>query len=997
MQIVIFREPSDLIPRLADDMRIIGHTTAVICLLLQGFLAKAQIHNVSESQWVDHIYQQLSLEERIGQLFMIRAHSDLGSDHIASVKRQIEKYHVGGLCFFQGTPDAQAQLTNDYQALATKVPLMISMDAEWGLGMRFKQGVIQYPRQLMLGAIQDNSLIYDFGRETARQLSRIGVHLNFAPVVDINNNAKNPVINFRSFGEDKYNVTTKSYMYMKGMQDHGVAACAKHFPGHGDTDTDSHHELPIIAHELSRLEEIELFPFETLIKHQLASVMVAHLNVPALDEESNVPTTLSKKVIDQYLRKNMGFEGLVFTDALEMQAVAKHYENGMVEVKAIQAGNDILLLPNDIDLAFKTIKEHILTGKISEQRLEKSVRRILHAKYRMGLHNYQPIDLVGIRLDLNEPMALSLKHELIENALTLVRNKEKIVPILEGQSSIASIAIGSDMLSHFQVMINEYQKVPRYLSPHGMKEVDKTKLLEKLGQKKLVLISLHNMSPHASRNFGLTETSISFIKALQHKTKVVLIVFGNPYSLQHFDEIDHVLLCYNDDRLTQNLAAQSLFGALALKGRLPVTASARSKFGSGVETRASFRIGYSVPERVGMHQDSLRKVDALVHELINRKAAPGAQLLVAKDGKVVFQKEYGYQTYQKQKPIQRDHVYDLASVTKTTSTTLAVMKLYEDGKLDLQAPIKTYLPSLAETNKGSMNLTDIMSHHAGLKPWIPFYQKTLFEQNSRPSEDFYRKEKSEAYSVQVCRDLYLRSDFPDSIWQMIIDSELRSNRNYRYSDLGFYIIAKIVKKVSGLTLDRYVRKHFYDPLSMFNTTYNPLSRIPRQRIVPSEKDGYFRFCELRGYVHDMGAAMLDGVGGHAGLFSNASDLVKVYQMLLNKGYYGGTQYLKEETVKKFTTRHPRSTRRAIGFDMKELNASRSPNISRFASEKTYGHFGFTGTAVWVDPTYKLIYIFLCNRTYPSMRNNLLHREEYRSRIQTAIYKAFLPSFVQDQS
>ena len=958
--------------------------------------ASAQITPASERQWVYSVFNSLTTDQRIGQLFMIRAHSDLGPDHVAEIKRQINQFHVGGLCFFQGTPQRQSSLANDYQTMS-KVPLMIAMDAEWGLGMRFKEAVIQYPRQLMLGAIQDNSLIYDFGKETARQMQRIGVHLNFAPVVDINNNANNPVINFRSFGEDKYNVTTKSYMYMRGMQDHGIAACAKHFPGHGDTDVDSHYELPVIPHDRKRLEEVELFPFETLIKHNLASIMVAHLQVPALDDRQAVPTTLSDKVIGQYLRRNMGFEGLIFTDALEMQAVAKHHPNGEIEIKAIEAGNDVLLLPNDIDLAFRLIKEKLATGRITGDRLRQSVKRILRAKYRMGLHQYRPINLVGIKLDLSDSRALSLKHELIENSLTLVRNPDNLVPILDGETSIASLAIGSEMMSHFQIMINEYQKIPRYLAPHDIKAVDKTALLEKLGRKKLVIVSLHGMSQHARNNYGLSESAISLIKALQKKTKVILVVFGNPYSLKHFDDLKHVIVSYDDDRLTQNLTAQALFGALAFKGRLPVTASPISQYGMGVETQAQFRIGYSVPERVGINQDSLRKVDALIHELIRKRAAPGAQLLVAKDGKVILQKEYGYQTYAKQRPIQRDHIYDLASVTKVASATLAVMKLYEDGKLSLTAPLKTYLPELNEGNKGNLRLMDVMAHHAGLKPWIPFYKHTLSESDGRPSHLFYQPRKSEEYPHKVSSDLYLRADYADTIWQYIVDSDLRTNNNYRYSDLGFYLIARLVQRISGLSIDRYVRKYFYDPLSMYNTTYNPLERIERQRIVPTEKDSYFRHDELRGYVHDMGAAMLCGVSGHAGLFSNTSDLIKVFQMLLNQGYYGGKQYLKEETIRTFTSRHPRSTRRAIGFDMKELGRNRPPNIAPYSSEDTYGHYGFTGTAVWVDPVYKLVYIFLCNRTYPSMENNLLHKEDYRSRIQSAIYKSFLPSFVQTQS
>ncbi len=968
----------------------------IFCTLLTMGSLGAQ-PELSEDQWVEQTYEAMSTNERIGQLFMIRAHSNLGADHIAEVERQIKKYHVGGLCFFQGTPDKQAELTNQYQKLVKRIPLMIAIDAEWGLGMRFKEDVIQYPHQLMLGAIQDNSLIYDFGKETARQLGRIGIHMNFAPVVDINNNAKNPVINHRSFGEDKYNVATKSYMFMRGMQDHGVAACAKHFPGHGDTDADSHYELPVINHSRSRLEEVELFPFETLIDHQLAAIMVAHLHIPALDPQPGVPTTLSNKVVDQLLRKNMGFEGLVFTDALEMQAVAKHYENGEVEVKALQAGNDVLVLPNDIEMAFKQIKQSLEDGVLTEGRIATSVKRILKAKFQMGLSNYQPIETVGIRTSLQEPQALSLKHELIENALTLVRNEENIVPILDNYTSIASLAIGSDGLSHFQVMINEYQKIPRYVSPYDIARVEKTAMLEKLGPKDLVLVSLHNMSRKASDRYGLTKTAVDFIQALSKKTRVVLLVFGNPYSLSNFDSIDHVMMCYNDDRLTQNLAAQALFGAVALKGRLPVTASERSRFGTGIDTRSHFRIGFSVPARVGMQMDSLRKVDALIHDLIKKRAAPGAQLLVAKDGKVVYQKEYGYHTYDKRRPVQRNHIYDLASVTKIVSATLAVMKLYEDGIIDIYAPISNYLPDLKETNKGDLNLYDIMAHHAGLKPWIPFYRSTMAEGDHKPSEVYYQSKKSEDYPIMICNDRFLRSDYPDTIWQLICDSELRENTKYRYSDLGFYIIARLVEKFGGLSLDRFVRKHFYDPLSMLNTTYNPLNRIERDRIVPTERDDYFRFRELQGYVHDMGAAMLYGISGHAGLFSNTSDLVKICQMLSNNGYYGGRRFLKEETIRLFTTRHERSSRRGIGFDMKELDRSKPTNISQFSSEETFGHYGFTGTCIWIDPVYKLTYIFLCNRTYPTMRNNLLNAADYRSRIHSAIYRAFLPSFVQDQS
>ncbi|MCB0670145.1 MAG: serine hydrolase, partial [Saprospiraceae bacterium] len=939
----------------------------------------------------------LSLDERIGQLFMIRAHSNLGPDHVAEVERQIRQYHVGGLCFFQGTTSKQIELLNTYQKLSAKIPMMVAMDAEWGLGMRFKEGVIDYPRALMLGAVQDNSLIYEYGKEIARQLKRVGVQLNFAPVVDINNNPENPVINYRSFGEDKYNVTTKSYMYMRGMQDLGVAACAKHFPGHGDTDVDSHHELPVIKHSLERLEDVELFPFETLISQGIESVMVAHLNIPALDDRPGIPTTLSDRVVNDLLRKKLGFNGLVFTDALEMEAVAKHFENGIVEIKALEAGNDILLLPNDLDKAFNVIKQQISEGKIHEERINESVRRVLRAKYRMGLDHYQPIREIGVFSDLNNGHALSLKHELIENALTLVRDNDALFPLIQKDKNIASLAIGTNTLSHFQVMLSEYEEIPRYLAKSQITETDKASLLGKLEKYEYILVSLHGMSQHSRNNFGLDESVLSFLNDLNQKKKVLLCIFGNPYSLKYFDDFDEVVVCYDDDRLTQNLAAQAIYGAISFRGRLPVTVTARSAYGMGINTKANFRIGYSVPERVGMSSDSLREVDRLVYELIEKKAAPGAQLLIAKDGKVVYQKEYGFHTYQKSRPVQHNDVYDLASVTKVTASTMAVMKLFEDGKLDLKTPIVKYLPELEGSNKEAMTLEEIMTHQAGLLPWIPFYKATMASESHRPSPNYYSEKNSDEYSVKVMDDMFLRSDYPDTIWQMIIDSDLRPNKSYRYSDLGFYIIGRIVERVSGKALDRYVEEQFYLPLNMSRTIFNPLHKIRKEEIVPTEKDDYFRFTSLQGYVHDMGAAMMNGVSGHAGLFSNCGDLVKIYQMLLNHGYYGGKQFLQEKTIKLFTRRHLGSSRRGYGFDMKQLEPNSHINVCPFTSNSAFGHSGFTGTCVWVDPEYKLIYIFLSNRTYPTMTNNLLQQEDYRTKIQEAVYRAFLPSFVQDQS
>jgi beta-glucosidase-like glycosyl hydrolase len=350
-----------------------------------GAVPGAETYPVTESasRWVDSIYNVMTDDERIGQLFMIRAHSDKGEDHVREVAKFINTYHVGGLCFFQGTPEKQASLTNYYQTLSSRVPLMVSMDAEWGLGMRLKETTVSYPRQLGLGAIQDNTLIYDMGKEIARQCRRLGVHVNFAPDADINNNANNPVINTRSFGENRYNVLAKSAMYMRGMQDNNVMACAKHFPGHGDTDTDSHFDLPQVNYGMERLEEVELFPFKSLAQHGIQSMMIAHLSVPSIDATANLPTSLSRKAVTELLREKMGYQGLIFTDGLEMKGVTKYFKDGEVEARAIQAGVDILLLPEDIAASFAKIKTYIERGDIDKNQIERSVKRILHAKYRL--------------------------------------------------------------------------------------------------------------------------------------------------------------------------------------------------------------------------------------------------------------------------------------------------------------------------------------------------------------------------------------------------------------------------------------------------------------------------------------------------------------------------------------------------------------------------------------------------------------------------------------
>ncbi|MEZ5041419.1 MAG: glycoside hydrolase family 3 N-terminal domain-containing protein [Saprospiraceae bacterium] len=961
---------------------------AVNKLIAQSFVAE----DPAREAWVDSLYHTMDDDERLGQLFMIRAHSDKGAEHIAQVEAQIKKYKVGGLCFFQGTPSKQIELINRYQQLAQPLPLMVAIDGEWGLGMRMKSSTISFPRQLMLGAIQNNELIYDMGKEIAYQMKRVGININFAPDIDVNNNAANPVINTRSFGEDRYNVTAKGYQYMKGMQDHGVMACAKHFPGHGDTDVDSHHDLPIINHSRARLDSIELYPFKALAQKGVGSMMVAHLSIPQLDDRPNRPTTLSRNTVTNLLREELNFNGIIFTDALEMKGVTKYFKPGEVEAEALLAGNDCLLLPEDMEASLTAIKRYLKDGRLSWVQLEASVKRILRAKYQMGLQTFQPLKLENVDKDLNSPRALALKQKLIEHSQTLVRNKRGLLPFQNlGQINIASLSMGANAETVFQKRLTSFTNMPTLQCSKDLSEATHQKLFNQLKERDAVIISLHDMSSFAKNQFGITAAQHKLIKDLSLETQVILVVFGNPYSLQHFDYVNWLLEAYDEDPMAQDAAAQALFGAIPIRGRLPVTASPSSNYNTGIITAGNVRLGYALPESVGLSSDTLAKIDDLAKEAIAQKATPGCVVLVAKDGRIVFEKAYGSHTYAANQKMATDDIFDLASITKVAATTLSIMRLKDEGKIDINQPLSRYLPSLKGTNKEDLIIKEVMAHRAGLIDWIPFYKQTLEgpPRNPRPSSKLYRTSSSDSYSVKVTDHLFMDHSFVDSIWQQIYSSELRPDKTYKYSDLGFYMLAQVVEELTGLPLDQYVEKTFYRPLNLQSATFNPWKKFPASRIVPSENDRYWRRQEVLGYVHDMGAAMLGGVSGHAGLFANAKDLASIMELFLQKGQYENKSWIAPGTVEEFTTRLPNETRRAIGFDMLQLDPSQTINLSPKASSKTFGHLGFTGTAAWVDPVDNTVFIFLSNRTYPSMHNYKLNTLDIRPKIQGVIYDAMM--------
>lgn len=962
----------------------------IVCLFILAFSHIGRsADTLGQKQWVDSVYFQMSLDQKIGQLMMVRAYSKSDNADVKKITELIENYHIGGICFFQGSPVRQVELINEYQK-KSKVPLLISIDGEWGAGMRFPNNTISFPRQLTLGAIQDNTLIYEMGQEIARQCKKMGVHVNFAPVVDINSNPDNPVINDRSFGEDKYNVAAKAYAYMQGMQDENIISCAKHFPGHGDTGTDSHYSLPVITHNEARLRSVELFPFHALSNQGLASIMVGHLNIKAWMDDELKPTSLSKKITTDILKKEIGFEGLVFTDALDMAGVTNSYEPGIIELEAFKAGTDILLIPLDVKKAVDHIRSALNDGTISLQRLEESVKKILAAKYASGLSKAQELNTDKVLEFLNRNEALALKTRLIEKAITLVNDEQNLLPIgINETKNVLAISLGAETGNAFEFRMTSMGVINHLTFGKKILPEEKAAVLAEAKKFKKIIITLHDMSKSAKTNFGIDSSQLDLIHDLNLQSKVILCVMGSPYALKNFENISTLVEVYEDDDLFRDALAQALLGVSAMEGRLPVQASAKYYYNAGISKSGNGRMGYSIPERVGMSAAELAKIDLIAGKIISSSAAPGCQVIIAKDGRIVWDGAYGYTDYDRKTRVTSKTIYDVASLTKILATTLLVMDLQEKGVMNVNSPFDNYLPRLDTCNKSGIILKDAMSHVARLQPWIPFYESTLIKSGKQTYADtnIYTKTFSPQFSIPVAKRMFMREDYRDTIWSKILSSPLSPTDAYKYSDLGFIMLYKSIEIITGKRYENLVQDRIYEKLGLQRTLYKPIEKFPLEEIAPSERDDYWRHQVVHGTVHDMGAAMLGGVCGHAGLFSTAEEVAIIMQMLLNGGVYGGQRIFSEKTIAQFTHRHPKSTRRGLGFDMKELDPSKVMNMSTLASDRAFGHTGFTGTSTFADPVNNTVIVFLSNRTFPLSTNNKLAREDYRPRIQDIIYKA----------
>ena len=936
----------------------------------------------AETKWVDSIYHQMSFEEKVGQLFMVAAYSNKDTVHFNAIDKLITQNKIGGLIFFQGGPVRQANLTNRFQS-KSKTPLFIGIDAEWGLSMRL-DSTYKYPWNTTLGAIRDLKLIERVGENMAQETKRIGAQFNFVPVIDINTNPKNPIIGNRSFGEDKVNVTEHAIALMKGVQGQGVFCTGKHFPGHGDTSLDSHYALPLVNFSKEHIDLVELYPYKRMFDEGLVSVMVAHLNIPSLEHRENWPTSVSHTVVTDLLQGDLGFDGLIFTDALNMKAASKFMMPGDIDLEAFMAGNDILLFPENVPLAYEKICESYQEGKITEDRIAKSVKKILHYKFKAGLNHFKPIDTKNMANDLNATSKDALQYQLYENAITVLKNKDNVLPIRNLDQKIAYVKLGDDTNSSLVSTLKKYTEVTE------VEDTNLDSLKVKLKKYNTVIIGYHK-SDKAWKKHDFSEAEITWLQEIAKSNNVILDAFAKPYSLSpiNFADIKGVIMSYQNSDIAQVVSAELVFGAIESKGKLPVSINEEFKDGIGLSTEKVNRLGFTSPENVGMSPKVLSKIDAIAQKAIDGKMTPGIQLLVARRGKVILQKSYGYHTYDNQIKVQNTDIYDVASMTKMVSTLPNVMQLFDKGKVNLESKLGDMVPLFKGTDKQDIPFKELLSHYARLQAWIPFYKSTL-DANKCPLDKYYSSYSKPGFTNQVADYLYIRNDYQDSIMNQIAKSKLIDKKEYRYSDFTFIILKDYLEKTTGRSLDELSSTNFYTSLGMNNTMYNPLRKFNTDVIPPTEVDIYFRHSLVQGYVHDMAAAMQGGIGGHAGIFSNAMDIAKIMQMYLQKGNYGDHQYFSSQTFDTFNTCYfcNEGNRRGLGFDKPQLGKE-GPTCG-CVSMSSFGHTGFTGTMAWVDPVTEIVYVFLSNRTYPdSNAPNRLSKENIREDIQKVIQDAIL--------
>lgn len=937
------------------------------------------------SAWANKMVQLMTLEEKIAQLMMVRVHTNFDEKYNREMVEQIATFQPGGVCFFKGGPLREIGLTNRLQAVS-KIPLLVAIDGEWGVAMRL-DSCPAFPRQMTLGALPEaaDTLIFEMGRTIAKQCALLGIHLNFAPCIDVNNNRNNPVINSRSFGETRELVASKSIQYMKGMQAGGLLTCAKHFPGHGDTETDSHLALPIIKKSYAALDSLEFFPFKQMIGAGVDMVMVSHLNIPALDS-SRAIATLSRRIITELLKEKLGFGGIVITDGMDMKGLRNSFPNGAAaEIEALRAGNDILLLPNELKIVIPAIKAAVESGEISEEVIDEKCRKVLILKAKRNLTTFTPLPTDSVIAQLNDSLTNDLIARIEACALTLLKNDNDILPLRRIDTpKIALFCIGGLQDSAELRALSQQHHLAFFQVDRDIKKGQYATILGRLKPYSKVIVAMLSTNQSIKYKYGVYDDSVHFLQALTKAKPTILALFGNPYALERFPNLEQfsaISVGYQPRVSSVKAMISAFFGDINFVGKLPVSA-ATFPVRSG--------ISLSIPENLKgsgfstLSPQTNRKIEQAVCAAIKDRIFPGCQILAVKNGKTIYRQNFGYQRFNGDDAVTDSTLFDVASMTKSLATTLAVMKLYDLEKLRLSDSVGRFLPYVRGSNKEHLTIAELMTHTSGLPAYIPFYKN--ISKNQSWDDQFLSKTKKTGFEIPVSDGVFLHESYLDTIHKVLINSKLQKKK-YCYSDLGFIFLKEIVEAIAQQPMEAFLAAHFYEPMGLRRTLFRPLERFSKSQIAPTESDDYFRMHTVEGHVHDQTAAMFGGVSGHAGLFSTADEVAVIAQMLLAGGVWEGTRYLSEKTVKLFTSTYVLHgcRRRALGFDTPDFD-HRSRTIPELSSPRTFGHQGFTGTVFWCDPEQQVVYVFLSNRVYPYAEPNRLSKSRLRVLVHEFILK-----------
>lgn len=898
-------------------------------------------------RWADDRLAAMTLAQKVAQLFSARVYG-----HYQSVEDEtyrdlvdlVERFEIGGLVFFQGDPLSQAILTQDLQARA-EVPLLIGQDMEWGPGMRLDRATT-FPPAMALGATRDRQHAYTAGYVTGLEARALGVAQVYAPVADLNTNPRNPVINTRAFGEDPDLVAEMVTAYVDGLQDAGVLATVKHFPGHGPTDVDSHYDLPVVSSDRAQLDSLDLVPFRAALDAGVLSVMTAHIHYPALEPDDRTPGTLSPNVVQSILRDDLGFDGLVVTDGLDMRGITRYWGVGEAAVRALEAGADQLLLSTDPYAARTAILNAIRRGRLTEERIDRSVRRILRAKEWARLNDPSTVDLATVRQTVATPAHRAAAAAAARDAVTLVRNEGDLVPFTGPAKRLHVIVLsdgtspstGRDFVRALRTHGNT-RRVTSTLLDRRSSDADYEQALGAAQQYRgdAVVVAAYQRAGTPGEGIVLAADQQRFLNRLVAlEQPVALVAFGNPYVALDVDAMPTAyLVAYGRDDATEEAVAQALGGQASIRGRLPITLPDVAAYGTGID-RPATRLRPALSAAIGANPAPLRTIDSLIQRTITERGFPAAAVAIGRGDVLVKLDGYGYLTYDSDRRVTPETPFDLASLTKVIATTTAAMKLYEEGRLDLDAPLAHYLPAFASNGKAAITVRDVLTHTSGLIPFVPFHREGITTR--------------------------------EGVIEAIMNTELiyEPGTDMRYSDFNMIALALAIENITGQPFEDYVEETIFEPLGMTRTGFRGTGQ-PDPEVVPTEVDDYFRNRLVQGEVHDETSWILGGVAGHAGLFSTAEDLATFAHMLVNDGRANGQQFLRPETIRLFTTSvDPVNHTRALGWDTKSPEGYSS--AGRRFGPLSFGHTGFTGTSLWIDPEQDLFVILLTNRVYPTREN-----------------------------